>query len=53
MCLVFHVTTHDHLTEGLWEFAGGSSFRYVTTLISLVIIGVVIVEMKILYYKKK
>ena len=44
MYLICHMPSHDHLIEGLWKFLGGSSLRYVTTLISLAIISTVILE---------
>ena len=44
MYLIFHVTSHDHVTERAWEFVVGSTFSYVTTLISLVALSIVMVE---------
>ena len=46
MYLICHVTSQDHLIEGSFEFMGGSSLWYVTTLKNLVAIGIVIVAIK-------
>ena len=43
MYLICHVTSYDHLIEVSCKFVGGSSLRYVTTLIT---IGIVIVEIQ-------
>ena len=45
MFLICHMTSPDHLIERACEFMGGNSLCYVTTLISLVTIGIVMVEM--------
>ena len=42
--LVCHVTSHEHLIERAYEFMGGNSICYVTTLISLVAISIEMVE---------
>ena len=44
MYLIFHETSHDHLTEGSYKYMGGSPLQYVNTLISLVCLSIVIVE---------
>ena len=44
--LVCHVISWDHLIEGSCEFMAGSTWHYFTTLISLMTIGIAIVEMK-------
>ena len=44
MYLIYQVTSHDYLIEEPWKFMGGSSSRYVSTLTSLVITGMEIVE---------
>ena len=44
MYLICPMTSHNHLIERLFKFLGGSSFWYVTTLISLLTICIVIVE---------
>ena len=46
MYLICHLTSHDHviddhLIEGSCKFTGGSSLRYVTTLITLVTVRIV------------
>ena len=46
MYLTFQVTLHDQLIEGSCEFLCGGSLWYVTTLISFVKIGIVMVEIK-------
>ena len=47
MYLIFHVTSHDHVIERAREFVGGSTFSYVTTLISLVTLSIVMAEIKL------
>ena len=42
--LIWYVTSYNHLIEGPYRCIGGSSFQYVTTLISFVIIIIVIVD---------
>ena len=37
-----YLTSHDHEVKGLYDFMGGSSSLYVTTLPSLVAKGIVI-----------
>ena len=44
MYLICHATSYDHLIEESYEFMGGSSLQYVTTLASLVTISILIVE---------
>ena len=44
MFLICHVTSQVYLSEGPFEFMGGSSSQYVTTLTSLLNMGIVIVE---------
>ena len=44
MYLNCHVTSHDNLSKGPCKFVGGSSWEYVTILVSLVTISIVIVE---------
>ena len=46
MFLVFHVIFQDYVIKGSYDIIGGSPFRFVTTLPSLVTIGIVIVERK-------
>ena len=40
MYLICHVTLHDHLIKGWCKYIGGSTSQYVTTLVSLVNIGI-------------
>ena len=42
--LVFRVTSEDHVSEGSLDFMGGSSSLYVTTLPSLIAVGIAVVE---------
>ena len=42
--LVCHVILQDHVVKGSCDFIGGSPSWYVTTLQSLVAIGIVVVE---------
>ena len=44
MYLICHMTLHDHIIEGSWKYMVGSSSKYVLTLVSLVNIGIIIVE---------
>ena len=44
MYLICHVTLHDHLIVGSGTYMGGSFSQCVSTLVSLVNIGIVIVE---------
>ena len=44
MYLICHVTLNDHLIVGSGKYMGGSFSQYVSTLVSLVNIGIVIVE---------
>ena len=41
---MYHVTLQNYVIEGSGNFMGGSSTWYVTTLPSLVTIGIVVVE---------
>ena len=41
---ICHVTSKDHLIEGLYEFTGWSSSQYVTTQTNLMTVNIVIVE---------
>ena len=43
-CLICHVNSLDHVMNGLCDFFGKSFSRYVTTVASLVTIGIVIME---------
>ena len=42
--LTFHVTLQNHVIEGSTNFMSGSSSWYITTLPSLVVIGIVVRE---------
>ena len=42
--LIYHVNSHDNFIEGSYKYFGVSSSQFVTTLISLVTIGVGIVK---------
>ena len=42
--LICHATSLTHVIEGLCNFMSGSSSFYVTTLPSLVVLGVAVVE---------
>ena len=42
--LVFRVISEDHVSEGSHDFMGGSSSLYVTTLPSLIAVGIAVVE---------
>ena len=44
MYLIFHVTLNNHFIEGLSKYMNGSSSEYVTTLVSFVNTGIMIVE---------
>ena len=43
-CFICHVTSYEYLIEGPYDVMGGNSSRYVTTLKSLVIIDIMVVE---------
>ena len=43
MYLTFHMTSQNHLIEGLCRCVGGNSSENVTTLTSLVTVGILIV----------
>ena len=45
--LICHVMLQNHVNEGSCNLLSGSSSCYVTTLPSLVVIGIVVVEMRI------
>ena len=42
--LIFHVTSQNHLIEGSCKFMNETSLLYVTTMPSLVTIGIVVIE---------
>ena len=44
--LTFHVTLQKHVVQGSYTFMSGSSSFYITTVPSLVVIGIVIVEIQ-------
>ena len=48
--LTRHVTLQIDLVEGSSNFMSGSSSRYITTLPSLVVMGVVVVELYCFYF---
>ena len=45
-----HVTLQNHVIKGSSNFMGGSSLWYITTLASLVAIGIVLIEMFLVCY---
>ena len=51
MCFIFHVTQQDHSVEMSCVFMGESSLQHVTTVKSLVAIGILIVRGKMLDQK--
>ena len=42
--LIYHVTPQDHMIEGSRNFMSGTALLHVTTLPSLVVIGILVVE---------
>ena len=48
--LACHVTLQNHVIKGSSNFMGGSSLWYITTLASLVAIGIVLIEMFLVCY---
>ena len=44
MYFIFHVTTQDNRIDVSYKFMGGSFSHYVTTLKSLVAIGILIIK---------
>ena len=46
MYLICHLTLHDNLIELLRIYKGGSSAKYLTILVSLLNIGIMIVEIQ-------
>ena len=53
MCFICHVTPQDYSVEMSCIYVGESSLQHVTTLKSLVIIGILIVKRKILHQKQE
>ena len=43
--LIFHVTSQNHLIEGSCKFMNETSLLYVTTMPSLVTIGIVVISL--------
>ena len=48
--LIYHVTLQVHAIEGSGGFLSGSSLYYVTNRRSLVVIGIMVVEMFLFYH---
>ena len=45
MCLISHVTSHEHLIEVSYQFVGRSSLQYVNNFICLVPLKIVRMQM--------